>query len=150
MSTKNEQLVRLIEVVVRRELKTLLPVIMPKVIKEVMAGMIMESVTELSEDDIQFTGNSEKRQKLVEQRSAMEEYPTMRYSRTDLVQADGLDLRRPAVAVPSDLNIPSKALSESGNHIPISPSAVPDFIIKAMNKNYSQDLQAVDRLTKTS
>ena len=134
--TKNEQLVRLVEAIVRKELKTMLPTILPKVIKEVMAGLIMESVTS---DDLDFTptptpsrGNAHKRRAMME--SYEEDEPQ-------------LAVRRPVrAAVNENLNLPTNMMTESGNVIPINPHAVPDFIVKAMNKNYSEELQLIDSM----
>jgi len=143
MSNKNDQLVRLVEAIVRKEMKRVLPTILPKLIKESLAGIIMESHVTMEPDDIDVVDNSHKRRTLMESTSGYEPYPTMPITRNEIAQ----NFRAShGAAGRENLNIPTKALTESGNQIPIPPEAVPDFIIRAMNKNYSQDLKTVNSL----
>ena len=149
--TKNDQMRRLIEAVVRKELSEILPVIVPQVIKEVMSGLLMEQV--VTSEATEFRGNSNKRKNMFEQTSR-----NQRQDRDDEYEEDVAPRSRrrlPSFDSDSDemlaerytpptrrrnidnLNLPSKMLTESGNAIDIDPSAVPDFIVNAMNKDYS-------------
>lgn len=147
--SKNDQIRRLIEAIVRKELKE----IVPQVVKEVMAGMIMEAT--VSPEATQFRGNSDKRIRMTESTRTYlddtdyEDAPVARPSRPrPAVEWDGGD--GPALQMEgyAGLNVPTKAATESGNLVNINPAAVPDFIIKAMNTNYSGFMQSVSAKTR--
>jgi hypothetical protein len=144
MSSKNEQLRRLIEAMVRKEVKEILPTVVPQVVKEVMMGMINEAV--VSPKATQIPGNSDKRRRLMEvdleDDDLYEEPPMPRRTRRDMGPWDGGDA---PVSLRESLNMPSKMATESGNLVPVSPDKIPDFIVRAMNRNYSDVLDMIKK-----
>lgn len=158
--SKNDQIRRLIEAIVRKELQTIIPQVVPQVVKEVLSGMIMES--SVSEEATEFSGNSNKRMRLTEQAPRrrrvieddvdddMDEEPTPRQRRRPAVEwEDGeVPFSGGRSGLHEGLNVPTKAATESGNLVNINPAHVPDFVINAMNRDYSQFMKVVK--TKSS
>lgn len=143
MSGKNEQLVRLIEALVRKELKEQLPKLVPQVVKEVMSNMILETKTSAPTPSY---SNSEKRRNLQEniRDDEYDEYPTMNrrpatsQNLSNMVSWDG-DMPETFGHNGRDLITVDAAMStsETGNPIPIRPDQIPEGVLKAMNKDYS-------------
>ena len=159
--SKNDQIRRLIEAIVRKELKQILPEVVPQVVKEVMAGMIMEAA--VTPQATQFRGNSEKRIRMTESARSYVDDESLYEDEVPMASAPR---RRPAVewdggmgpgrlstegfgggGYAEELNVPTKAATETGNLVPINPNAVPKFIIEAMNRNYSGFLKEVGMKT---
>ena len=148
MTTKNDQLKRLIEAMVQKEVRQLLPQIVPTLIKEVMAGLIMQSPMP------QPSGNSEKRRALQEISGLdYDEYPTMPVPRGP---AAGMDRARMAELMGygeyanggrgSGITV-DKIVTEHGTEIPIPASAIPDSLHQAFNKDYRSMLQSINDKT---
>lgn len=127
MSEKSEQLKKLIEAVVRKEVRA----IVPQIVKEVMAGMILESHTPSVAANTNY-GNSDKRMSLMEE--------SYNQQRGPMVEWDGDDFPLPGRAGRTGgahgLNLPTAAISEQGNVVPIDPSRTPDAVVRAMNTDY--------------
>jgi hypothetical protein len=122
--SKTEQLKKLIENIVRKEVRALLP----HLVKEVMANMIMESATpSLSSDGYD---NSNKRKQLLEQ--------TPRQPSQNLVSWEDDDsFDQPShVRPPSNLNTITEVYTDSGMKIPVDPNRIPEAVLKAMNTDY--------------
>jgi hypothetical protein len=141
----NEKLIKLIEAMIRKEIKEQLPRLVPQVVKEVMSNMILEANTSVPTPSY---SNSEKRRNLQENRNEeFEDYPTMGArpkTSMDLASMVGWDGDAPGIGganfAPSrknDMITVDSAISESGNIIPIRPEQVPEFVTNAVNKDYS-------------
>lgn len=143
-STKSQQLVRLVEALVRKELKTMLPKIVPQVIREVMAGMILEGV---SENERTIPNNSGKRHTLQEvsgRPGEMEEYPTMRRTldRSQFAASIGYgDLSPNGHSNNNSIMVVPAINERTGAEIPIDPNSLPDHVINALNKDYGPLMQ---------
>lgn len=131
--TKTEQLRKLIETVVRKEVRALLP----QLVKEVMANMILESHTPTISDD--GYDNSSKRRQLMENSApaSMRASTSMR----ELVgwdEEDGPPTMGESV-VPNKggkINYVTEYINEAGHPIPIDPTRIPENVLEAMNKDY--------------
>jgi hypothetical protein len=156
----NEKLIKLIEAMVRKEVKEQLPKLVPQVVKEVMSNMILESKTTIPTPTY---SNSDKRRSLQENyrddSNDFEDYPTMGArpkTSMDLSSMVGWDGDTPpgqgvfqtpdAMRRSNDIITVDAAMSETGNQIPIRPEQIPEGILKAFNKNYGPVL---DRLNIT-
>lgn len=140
---KNQQLIKLIEAMVKKEVSKILPTLVPHVVKEVMVGMIMETTVSPPP-----ASNSTKRHNLMEGvLEEFEEYPTMGTKHTTNNMASLLQHSRVgAVGLPyqSDEITLDHAVTEAGQPVPIDPSMVPEALRKAMNRDYRDFLKIVD------
>jgi hypothetical protein len=148
MSDKNAQLKKLLEVMVQREVKRVLP------------GMLREEVgkllTEMKAAPVQ--GNGHKRVALMETSGNPEdfsEYPTMNaapgqtFDRAAFMSKMGMEGFNtiggsgPSVPVHQGL-ITAPAVTEHGTAVEVPADKVPEHVINAFNKNYSGFLKAMD------
>jgi hypothetical protein len=135
----NEQLTKVIRAMVLKEAKA----IVPALVKEVMASMLMESVM----NNPAPTGNSHKRRALQEvsgNPADYAEYPSVNQNRrAALATAAGYgDMLTGNHG--SDL-IVSTALTENGTAIPVDPNSLPDHVVNALTRNYSDVMKALDK-----
>jgi len=137
---KNEQVKRLIEALVEKEVRRLLP----EAVKQALSGIISEAVIDLS-GPIAPTGNAYKRRAITEGALA-EEWPTMGGGILDTSRmADMLgygDMRpgagRGGVSV-------DMAMTENGTPVPVDPRSIPKELHDAFNRDYSGLVKAWDR-----
>lgn len=137
--TKNEQIKRLIEVLVQKEVRRLLP----EAVKQVLGGIISEAVVDLS-TVAGAVGNAHKRRALTEV-TATEEWPSLGGGVLDTSRmADMMgygDLRsgpsRGGVTV-------DMAMTENGTPIPVDPRSIPKELHDAFNRDYSGLVKAWD------
>lgn len=142
----NEQVRKLIHKLVLEEVRRVLP----GVVKEVMAGIIMESTV----SEAAFTGNSNKRRALMEASgnpSEFDEYPTMRpqFDRSAMAAKMGYgdfnNMRGEAMAPDGREMIVSSGVTEHGTAVPVNPAELPDHVVNALTRNYSDVMAALNR-----
>jgi hypothetical protein len=141
MSVKNEQLRKLVEQLVRKEVQAQLP----RLVKEVMANLILES----------NIGESYSEPRPIRETVGLddefEEYPTMGKRVMDtshLSSMMGAPSLNSGMRPDANLITIDSAMTENGNQIPISPNQIPKEVLKAMNKDYSQILKKLNINTK--
>lgn len=143
-----EQFKKMISETVRTELKKMVPVM----VKEVMATMLMEVAVNRQETAIR--GNSHKAQALressyMQDMSEFDEYPTMPSKIQPM--GGGIDRARMAEMMgygeyhPKNQLIVSSAHTESGTPIPIDPTELPDHVVHALTRNYSDVMKALEK-----
>jgi hypothetical protein len=118
-------------------------------IKEVMAEMLVEMA--MNKGDV-ISNNSSKGKTLREasflDASELEEYPTMKptqpgFNKNQLAQMLGYgDITGHAVSH-GQISV-DKIVTETGTEIPISPTQIPDELMKAFNKDYRPLMKALE------
>lgn len=141
MSNKSEQLKRLIETMVRKEVRA----IVPQVVREVMAGMILEGAS-ASAPAPTGLDNSEKRRRLMEASGTAdgyEEYPTL--NRANLAAALGYGDFGAPNAPAARRNMVFEGHTENGTAVPVDASKLPDHVVNALTRNYSDVMKALEK-----
>ena len=129
MSSKNEQMKRLIETMVQKEVRRVLPQIVPHVIKEIFSGMIMESKIS---PPVVHSGNSSKRMALVEASGRSEDFePYPEVDRNRMATLMGYEEYLPVTSKP----FISEKVTEAGTPIPVDPN---DPSVKIVNDAISR------------
>jgi hypothetical protein len=161
MSVSAEKLKMLIEAIVRKEIKTMVP----HLVKEAMANLIMETSIGQSYpqarqqiNNQQFTGNSHKRVNIQEASGeGYEEYPTLggktinaaaRYAAimggeqfSPVGAQHGIiPQQNPGFITVDRMN----SSQEFGEPIPVNPAALPDHLLAAFNTDYRDKMKAMD------
>jgi hypothetical protein len=136
---KNEQVKRLIELLVQKEVRRLLP----EAVKQVLGGIISEAVVDLS--DTAISGNAHKRRAITEVTST-DSWPTLGGGVLDTSRmADMMgygDMR----SGPSSRGVSvDMAMTENGTPIPIDPRSIPKELHDAFNRDYSGLVKAWDK-----
>jgi len=144
---KNEQIKRLIEALVEREVRRLLP----EAVKQVFANIISESVIDVSNRMAPQGGNAHKRRAITESFET-EEWPTLGGGTLDTSRmADMLgygDMRPSGFGGRSMGNTGvtiDMAMTENGTPVPIDPRAIPKELTDALNRDYSSLVKAWDK-----
>jgi hypothetical protein len=121
--TNKEYIEKIVESIVKKELQQLLPVMVPHVIKEVMANLILETkISSVSPMTIPSNGNAHKRKALTE----------------NAVQFETDTKTTAALSSPFGLNVGGKMIQmdtmvdEVGNVIPIRADAITNTTINAL------------------
>ena len=152
MSQKNEQIKKMIEAMVQKEVRRLLP----EAVKQVMAGMINEAVVTLPAhaptNPATVPNNSHKRRNLQEASGVAEgyePYPTMptRYDRQAMAaragfEPLGMDLGGMGVTPPHQGLITAPAITDNGTAV---PAEIPDHVLDAFNTDYRGFMKAMDK-----
>lgn len=144
--TKNEQFRQMIQEIVKREVSQIVPLM----VREVMAGMLMEIAVSRHENS-PVLENTKKAKTLREVSYAnspaeSDVYSTMKapvdrdelaaiLGYGDLVQSRRTDLISVDHAMP---------IADNASPIPISPNQVPEAVIKAMNTDYRAFMQSLN------
>lgn len=143
----NEQIKRLIEALVQKEVLRLLP----EAVKQVMSGIISEAVVDFTRSSAPETfGNSHKRQALAEAQTS-DAWPTLGNGVLDHTRmADMMgygDLRPTGYMGTSGGTgvVVDSYLTEHGTPVPIDPSSIAPSLQKALNRNYTDLVKAWDR-----
>jgi hypothetical protein len=139
--TKSEQLRQLIETIVRKEVRAILP----QVVKEVMANLIMEATT----SDVATEGydNSAKRRQLLEQTRQETMSSMVGWDEEDGPPSFGENAVR-GNGRNTGVNIVESRINENGNVIPIDPSQIPKNVLAAMNRDYSGVMASWSKIKK--
>ncbi len=166
MSEKNEQIKKMIEQLVQKEVRRLLP----EAVKQALSGIINESVIQLPTNTSQQQGlnNSHKRRAIMEGSGpGYEDYPTMpqpqafqqpqAYNRGMMRQNAGfepLGMDLGNMGIPDAMNdyappmaphmgmITAPAITENGTAVPV---AIPDHVLGAFNTDYRGFMKAMDK-----
>lgn len=137
---KNEQVKRLIEALVQKEVRRLLP----EAVKQVLGGIISEAVIDLSSAPQAPVGNSHKRRAITES-TGHEDWPTLGggvMGSDRLAEMIGYgDLRPNGDGSRGGITL-DHALTESGNPIPIDPRSIPKEVQDALSRDYTDLVKA--------
>lgn len=150
---------------VKRQLQIMLPGMVKEAMMNVMSGLITEGIQNAQRQPQAVTGNSDKRRRLTEsleqmlteddERAGIQkkrmQYATI-HGAIDRVGVNGgvpgtapsmaqmLEFDDPVPMAPGNIIVPGGKMSgELGQGVPVAvdPDEVPDFLIAAMNKDYS-------------
>lgn len=137
---KNEQVKKLIEALVQKEVRRLLP----EAVKQVLGGIISEAVIDLS-GTVPSSGNAHKRRAITET-VGTEEWPSIGGGVLDTGRmADMMgygDLRPGAGRGGVSMDM---AMTENGTPIAIDPRSIPKELHDAFNRDYSGLVKAWDK-----
>lgn len=145
MSEKNAQIKKLIEQMVQKEVRRLLP----EAVKQVMAGMINEAVVNLP--PTAGIDNSQKRRAIMEASgTGYEEYPTMggrpfdrnRMSAAMGFEPLGMNVGGQFTGPAHQGMITAPAITEQGTAVNVELS---DELLSAFNRDYSGLMKAMDK-----
>ena len=145
--SKSEQFKALVEQMVRREVKR----VVPQLVKETLSNMILESRVEVGED-VEIPNNSYKRQRIQEQtQPEMEPYPTMTgrpFDRSRMAEIMGpmddftfMGESRGGRSQPGLITAPA-IHHETGTAINVPVS---DELLNAFNRDYRPLMKAIDK-----
>lgn len=137
MTAKNDQLMKLVESIVRKEVARIAPTIIRETMTRVMGNMILEAADSLEASSPTPTVNSNKRRALQENTVTYEndEWPTM--GGETMTSLTGLRGATPARAANPNRVTMDSAMTEHGNVVPLNPSEVPEHLDKIFNHDYS-------------
>jgi len=142
--TKSDQLRKIIETMVRAEVKRIVPTLVKEAMTQVMGQLIMEATLDVDEPvSPPLASNSSKRRKITEARPIADDdddyVPSVpKRSRREMAEmlgyGDGMPMNE--VANPAGVEV-SYAIGASGNPIPIDPASIPEELTEVFSKDYS-------------
>lgn len=154
--SQQEKLKKMIEAMVRKEVRAIAPQIIKETMAQVMGELIMESTATLPEN-----GNSHKRRALTEasymNSAELDEYPNIPVRMAPQVRPqldrNAMAARRgygefvgqhggEAIAPNGKEMIVSSKVTEHGTPIPVDPTELPDHVIHALTRDY-RDVMAI-------
>jgi hypothetical protein len=146
MSTKSDQLKKILEQMVRAEVNRVVPMLVKEEMLKVMGGMLMEGRRPEREahidDERPFTGNSNKRRELMQSAQDHDETEPQ-FDRASLAEQMGYGEYASGASRRSGRKVMlDSRITENGNVIPINPSEVPDSVMEAINRDYSGLIKA--------
>lgn len=147
MSTKSDQLKKILEQMVRAEVNRVVPMLVKEEMLKVMGGMLMEGRRPEREVHIDnerpFAGNSNKRRELMHAAQEPDE-DTPQFDRASLAEAMGYGeyATTPRGSRAGRKVMLDSRITENGNVIPINPNDVPDSVMEAINRDYSGLIKA--------
>ena len=141
MATKNEQLVRLIESLVKKEVARIAPTIIRETMAQVMGNMILEAADSIGNAPASSpvsANNSAKRKALSENVVGYEndEWPTMNGGIS--TTATGLRSEPPVNRSGRITVNAAMSTSELGTPTPINQSDIPEYLDNVFNHDYSK------------
>lgn len=138
---KNEQVKKLIEALVQKEVRRLLP----EAVKQALSGIISEAVIDLS-DTMPSVGNAHKRRAITET-VGVEEWPSIGEGVLDtsrMAEMMGYGDLRPGMVRGGGVSV-DMAMTENGTPVPVDPRSIPKELHDAFNRDYSGLVKAWDR-----
>jgi hypothetical protein len=149
MSTKSDQLKKILEQMVRAEVQRVVPILVKEEMLRVMGGMLMERTLPASEP---WQGNSDKRRELMNEAAYAPAADRPPMDRASLAEAMGygdmLPMDRVATPTARGGITLSSRVDQHGNVIPIDPTMVPDIVQQAINRDYRAVMKVLDEKTK--
>jgi hypothetical protein len=153
---KRQDLEKMIHEIVREEVRNYLPVVLPIVVSEV----VQLHMKKLAESMTPAPAASKKSRQPLRESVDEEEWPLLggkSFDKTSLTELLGYgsglrmgDAEAPPVSHPTAMAVPPvfNKVTEHGTAVPVAADELPDHVVSALTRDYSQLMKAMDAKKK--